>query len=146
MGWIELLLRQGNHDSGPSPWTTDALECLLLYPWAGNLRELRAIVLEAAMQSPSFPCGTEHLPTVLRAYREALRARPNAADELTAAHVAAQHEPTKAEIEEALRNTRGHMRTAANQLGIDRRKLYRLCERFGIVLDAYRDKPSEEDE
>jgi hypothetical protein len=36
------------------------------------------------------------------------------------------------------------VRTAAEQLGIDRRKLYQLCERFGIELEAYRtDLPTE---
>ncbi|HEX2691517.1 MAG TPA: sigma 54-interacting transcriptional regulator [Kofleriaceae bacterium] len=146
-GWTQLFLRQGNYDVGPTPWTVGALECLLLYPWAENLRGLGSIVLEAAMQSESFPCGTEHLPAALRTHRGTLRARPNAPfDEPTPAHVPAQHEPTKPEIEEALRSTRGRMRTAALQLGIDRRKLYRLCERFGIALEAYRGDNQQEDE
>jgi DNA-binding NtrC family response regulator len=47
-------------------------------------------------------------------------------------------EPERVEIEEALRRTGGRMKTAATQLGIDRRKLYRLCERFGIALEEHR--------
>jgi DNA-binding NtrC family response regulator/serine/threonine protein kinase len=146
LGWTQLFLRQGNHDAGPSPWTVGALECLLLYPWPENLRGLRSVVLEVA-QSQSFPCSTEHLPRALRSYRGTLRALANAPpDESTPAQVAAQVEPSKAEIEEALRSTRGRMRTAAMQLGIDRRKLYRLCDRFGITLEAFRGDNQQEDE
>jgi len=147
LGWTQLFLRQGNHDAGPNPWTVGALECLLLYPWSENLRGLSSIVTHAATQSQVFPCGTEHLPSVLRTHRGTLRALPNAPpEEPTPAHVAAQVEPTKVEIEEALRSTRGRMRTAAMQLGIDRRKLYRLCDRFGITLEAFRGDNQQEDE
>ena len=139
LGWTQLFLRQGNHDAGPSPWTVGALECMLLNPWNENLRGLGRIVSEAASQSPSFPCGSEHLSAELHAHRRALRARPNAGnDEPMPAQLPAQPEPTQAEIEKALRITQGRMRTAAQQLGIDRRKLYRLCERFGIGLDLFR--------
>jgi two-component system NtrC family response regulator len=146
-GWTQLFLRQGNRDAGANTWTVGALECLLLYPWAENLRGLGAIVIEAATQSQSFPCGTEHLSAALRAHRGTLRARPSPMnDEPTPANVPAQPEPTQAEIEEALRSTQGRVRTAALQLGIDRRKLYRLCERFGIALEAYRGENQREDE
>jgi DNA-binding NtrC family response regulator len=148
LGWTQLFLRQGNYDVGPSPWTVGALECLLLYPWNENLRGLGANVIEAATQSQAFPCGTEHLSAELRAYRGTLRARTSAGnDEPTPAQVPAQQpEPTKLEIEEALRNTQGRVRTAAQQLGIDRRKLYRLCERFGIALEAYRGENQRDEE
>jgi DNA-binding NtrC family response regulator len=76
LGWTQLFLRQGNRDPGLNPWTVDALESLLLYPWTKNLRELGPVVMGAAAQSPSFPLGVEHLPAELRAHREALRASP----------------------------------------------------------------------
>ena len=146
-GWTQLFLRQGNRDAGANPWTVGALECLLLYPWSENLRGLGSIVIEAATQSPSFPCGTEHLSAELRTHRGMLRARPSPMhDEPTPANVPAQPEPTQAEIEEALRSTQGRVRTAAQRLGIARRRLYRLCERFGIALEAYRTDLPPEDE
>jgi transcriptional regulator with GAF, ATPase, and Fis domain len=151
LGWTQLFLRQGNHDAGPDPWTVGALECLLLYPWAENLRGLGSIVVEAATLSQSFPCGTEHLSAAVRNHRGTLRARPNSVhDEPTPAQLPvqlpAQPEPTQSEIEAALRNTQGRVRTAAQQLGIDRRKLYRLCERFGIALESFRSESQREDE
>jgi DNA-binding NtrC family response regulator len=57
-----------------------------------------------------------------------------------------QHEPTQAEIEDALRITQGNMRVAAQRLGVDRRKLYRLCERYGIARESYRADTNREDE
>jgi len=147
LGWTQLFLRQGNHDAGTDPWTVGALECLLLYPWAENLRGLGGIVVEAALQSQSFPCGTEHLPAVVRNHRGTLRARPNSVhEEPTPAQIPVQPEPTQSEIEAALRSTQGRVRTAAQQLGIDRRKLYRLCERFGIDLGSFRTESQREDE
>jgi DNA-binding NtrC family response regulator len=153
-GWTQLFLRQGNHDAGPDPWTVGALECLLLYPWAENLRGLGSIVVEAATQSQAFPCGTEHLSAAVRNHRGTLRARPSSVpDEPTPAQLSkllpAQPpppEPTQSEIEAALRDTQGRVRTAAQQLGIDRRKLYRLCERFGIDLGSFRNENQREDE
>jgi DNA-binding NtrC family response regulator len=147
LGWTQLFLRQGNHDAGPAPWTVGALECLLLYPWSENLRGLGSIVVEAATQSQAFPCGTEHLSAAVRNHRGTLRARPSSThDEPTPAQLPAQPEPTQLEIEAALRSTQGRVRTAAQQLGIDRRKLYRLCERFGIALESFRSESQREDE
>jgi DNA-binding NtrC family response regulator len=144
LGWTQLFFRERNRDTGVSPWTVGALECLLLYPWAYNLRDLRSVVGEAAEQAGAFPCGTEYLPPQLRAHRGTLRTSLNLTppDEPTPP----QHEPTQPEIEEALRFTQGNMRMAAQRLGIDRRKLYRLCERYGIARESYRADTNREDE
>jgi two-component system NtrC family response regulator len=136
-GWTELFFRQRGRDTAPHPWTPGALECLLLYPWTYNLRELRSVVGEAAEVATSFPCGTEHLPLRLREHRGTLRASSTVVppQEPTPPQPA---EPTQSEIEQALRDTQGNMRMTAQRLGIDRRKLYRLCERFGIAHEEYR--------
>ena len=55
-------------------------------------------------------------------------------------------DPTRLEIEEALRKTAGKMRTAAQLLGIDRRKLYRLCDNFSIDYKLYRAQTYRDDE
>jgi two-component system NtrC family response regulator len=147
LGWTQLFLHLGNYDAGPTPWTVGALECLLLYPWAENLRGLGGIVVEAATQAQAFPCGTDHLPASVRNHRGTLRARPSSMhEEPTPAQLPAQPEPTQIEIEAALRSTQGRVRTAAQQLGIDRRKLYRLCERFGIALESFRSSESQREE
>ncbi|HEU4735048.1 MAG TPA: sigma 54-interacting transcriptional regulator [Kofleriaceae bacterium] len=143
LGWTQLFFRERNRDTGVSPWTVGALECLLLYPWDYNLRELRSVVAEACEHTSTFPCGTEHLPPPLRGHRGTLRAPLNATP---ADDPSPPPDPTKAEIEEVLRATRGNMKGAAERLAIDRRRLYRLCERFGIARESYRSDINREDE
>jgi DNA-binding NtrC family response regulator len=151
LGWTQLFFRELGREAPPTPWTVGALECLLLYPWTENLRELHRVVGHAAEQSPGFPCGTEHLPAKLRAHRGTLRSPTSGApyEEPTPANDPQPPseppppdiplpEPTRQEIEEALRRVAGRMRTAAQLLGIDRRKLYRLCDNFAIDYKLYR--------
>ncbi|HET7499391.1 MAG TPA: sigma 54-interacting transcriptional regulator [Kofleriaceae bacterium] len=144
LGWTQLFFRERNRDPGVNPWTVGALECLLLYTWSYNLRDLRSVVIEACEFTSTFPCGTEHLPAPLRVYRGTLRTPLNLTppDE----PIAPPGDPPMGDIEAALRATHGNMRMAAQRLGIDRRKLYRLCDRFGITRDAYRGEPVGEDE
>jgi DNA-binding NtrC family response regulator len=54
--------------------------------------------------------------------------------------------PRNTEIEDALRQTQGNMRLTAQVLEVDRRKLYRLCEQFGIQRESYRGDTQREDE
>jgi DNA-binding NtrC family response regulator len=169
LGWTQLFFRELAREPGTTPWTVGALECLLLYPWTENLRELHRVVGHAAEQSPAFPCGTEHLPAKLRAHRGTLRAPAGGGpiEEPTPANDPAPRwdqprsdpprsdppaidlpipDPTRVEIEEALRKTAGRMRTAAQLLSIDRRKLYRLCDNFSIDYKLYRAQTYRDDE
>ena len=145
LGWTQLFLRQLGREAVQTPWTAGALECLLLYPWQENLRELLGVVRHAAGQTAGFPCTPAHLPAQVRAHRNQLRAPVGAPhDDPTPQQPTPpdppprQTEPTRDEIEDALRQTEGRMRSAAQLLGVDRRKLYRLCERFGIAFEEYR--------
>jgi DNA-binding NtrC family response regulator len=150
-GWTQLFFRQLGREPGPKPWTAGALECLLLYPWSENLRQLLGTVRHAASQSAEFPCSPEQLPPALRVHRNGLRGNPvRPADEPTPQHTpkpVRRNDPSEVEILAALHETEGNVRQAALLLGIDRRKLYRLCERFGIALEELRaDTNREEDE
>jgi DNA-binding NtrC family response regulator len=204
------------------PRNAGTAECLLLYPWPGNLRELRGVMrgMAAAGLSPSM--RPELLPRELREHRRALRTAGealsapgapgrnapleegvsangnalaiafavavdddakshtlphptdaaeamNAAEAAEAKHAApteaasertseAEGDPgnaarearalvalSSADVEAALAETSGSVRAAAHRLGIDRRKLYRLCEKLGIDLDRYRSSPKKEE-
>jgi DNA-binding NtrC family response regulator len=144
--WASRFLREAGRQVSwrvDEAWTAGALECLLLYPWLENLRELRQVMRTLVADAVSFPCATEHLPTAIHAFRVTLRDLPTTVD---AGTVDAQKrgaetaEPTRAEIEDALRQTGGRMLTAAKLLGIDRRKLYRLCERLEMSVQSLRDE------
>lgn len=55
------------------PWTAGALECLLLYPWPHNLRELKDVVRALFADQPALACPTGRLPDHIVAHRNALR-------------------------------------------------------------------------
>jgi DNA-binding NtrC family response regulator len=138
--WVATFLVEAGHVVPSQMWGAGVIECLLLYPWPENLRELRGLVRSIAGQPEAFPWTTEQLPMKLRSYRTGLRGPQGEARGDEPEPV--RPDPTQVEIEDALARTQGRVRTAANQLGIDRRKLYRLCERFGIALEAHRDPSS----
>jgi DNA-binding NtrC family response regulator len=134
--WCRLFLREAGHAADGEFWTVGALECLLLYPWLGNLRELRGVVRALVADNVAPPCPTERLPERIYAHRNVLRAHASgvALEEATPPG----REPTQAEIEDALRQTKGIVISAARLLGIERTKLYRLCREFRIELEGYR--------
>ena len=132
--WTRLFAREAGYIDDGELWTVGALECLLLYPWLENLRELRGVV-RALIADHELPCPTERLPARIVSHRGVLRGHGGPA---TPVDPTPPQDPTPEELEAALRRTHGRVRSAAKQLGIDRRKLYRLCERFGIALEAHR--------
>jgi transcriptional regulator with GAF, ATPase, and Fis domain len=146
-GWTQLFLRERNCTPGASAWTVGALECLLLYPWMSNLRELRSVIGEVVEKAPSFPFTPEHLPMRLRSHRSSLRSPSGSVppEEAPPLH-SPSHDPSKREIEDVLRQTQGNMRLCSQQLGIDRRKLYRLCKKFGIAHELYRSDTNRDDD
>lgn len=121
-------------------FATGSAECLLLYPWPGNLRELAGVMRELGHRGVGLAAPAEALPPALREHRRALREVP------VGRAVAAPLEslpppPGPAALERALAEAGGSVRAAAAALGLDRRQLYRLCERHGIDLDQYRRSP-----
>jgi transcriptional regulator with GAF, ATPase, and Fis domain len=155
LSWTRLFFGQRGRDPGPRPWTAGALECLLLYPWQENLRELLAAVNFAASQSQEFPCTRAQLAAQVRAHRSRLRSPDARPDDPTPAprpppsrpppppedeDLPPRPDPTRDEIIERLKQTRGRMRTTAQLLKIDRRRLYRLCKTYDINPDDHRDR------
>jgi DNA-binding NtrC family response regulator len=132
-GWARRFAREAGV-SAETLWTAGALECLMLYPWPDNLRELRGVVRDLVANAAPPPWPTERLPARLHEHRAALRAP----GEPTPVKPRVRVVPTREEIELALQETGGRMAVAAKQLGIERTKLYRLCESLGIVFDEHR--------
>ena len=134
LGWARRFLDEGcPADLPPEIWTAGAAECLVLYPWPENLRELRGVMRALVETLPCWPIDSRQLPERIQSHRRMLR-DGSRGTELPAAAV----EPTREVIERALAQTEGRVRVASALLGIDRRKLYRMCEKLGINIDDYR--------
>ena len=133
-GWADAFLREATPDAPPHPWSAGALECLLLHGWPENLRELRGVVRGAVEEPREWPLQPARLPPRLQDHRRGLRGPMSEPPD----PIAPPPDPTRADIEAALRATGGRMRTTAEHLGIDRRRLYRLCERLGVDPNQFR--------
>jgi len=113
-----------------------ALARLITYAWPGNVRELESAVEYAALHARGAEVEPEELPAKLQP--SGARARGAAASPALAALYADL--PTLDELERRyllhVLEAAGRNRSrAAEILGIDRRTLYRMAERFGVRLD-----------
>lgn len=127
--WSRRFLHEALAGEPPElPWSAGALECLLLYPWPENLRELRGVVRAALETRRGWPIEPTALPERLQEHRRTRRALARTE----------AHPPTREDIEAALRRARGRMRAAAEELHVERTRLYRLCEKLGIRIEAFR--------
>ena len=148
-GWIDFFVREAVADVPAHYCDAGALECLLLYPWPENLRELRSAIRGAVEEPCTWPISAGRLPANIQDHRRDLRGPapaaappapppppPRPADDRTANGPA--EPPTREQIWAALRATDGRVLVAAKQLDINRRTLYRLCEKFDIDPDEFR--------
>ncbi|MGZ8393263.1 MAG: sigma-54-dependent transcriptional regulator [Nitrospira sp.] len=110
----------------------ETMALLKRYHWPGNVRELENAVERAVSLSHGPLLLPEDLP-------ESIRAEPDPADALEAAQTGADpdalltlDEVEKRHLTRVLKETRGNKVKAAKILGIDRRTLYRMAERFGL--------------
>jgi DNA-binding NtrC family response regulator len=137
--WARRFAREAGLASD-ALWTAGALECLLVYPWPENLRELRGVVRTLVVDGGAPPWSTEQLPERIYAHRGALRGprEPEAANGAASPASPPPRDPTRAAIEDALKQTGGTMQGAAKLLGVERTKLYRLCRELAIEPGDYR--------
>lgn len=114
-------------------FSEDTIKTLVAYDWPGNVRELESSIEYAALHARGAEITVEDLPPKLQSIeiREAARRSPLTAlfDDL----------PTLDELERrylkhVLEVVDGNRTNAASVMGIDRRTLYRMAERFGLKL------------
>ena len=128
---IDDLLRRlaERHDRGPVAVDPEAQALLLAYDWPGNVRELYNVLERALVLASQDVIGPEHLPAEIR-QQEAAR---------SAAAAAAQDEPVAllplADVEKhhvlrVLRAMDGSRERTARVLGISRRTLTRMLQRW----------------
>src|SRR4029450_10076566 len=107
--------------------SSGALDVLLAYDWPGNVRQLENTIERIVLFSPGSVVGPEDLTSLLQ----------NAPRDLPAGLF--ENPPTldKVErryVEHVLQAVRRNRTRAADVLGIDRRTLYRMADRYGIKL------------
>lgn len=133
-GDVEQLI---DHFLG-SEWTLDeqAREVLLSYHWPGNVRQLINVLERAQILADDGEIVIDDLP------REIVDARTSeAASSASVANAVADSSSVRlddlerAHVVRLLRENQGNKAQAARALGIHRRKLYRMLERFKIQPD-----------
>jgi DNA-binding NtrC family response regulator len=107
--------------------SSDTIDALMRYSWPGNVRELENTIERLSIFSASGMVDVPDLPEVLQ------RRKPRIDGPLF------DGLPTLDELERryllhVLEAAAGSRTRAAEMLGIDRRTLYRMAERFGIPL------------
>lgn len=104
----------------------ETMALLERYHWPGNVRELENVIERTVSLAPGPLIMPDDLPEAVRKAEPA----PTGGDEslLSLADVEKRH------LARVLRETGGNKVRAAKILGIDRRTLYRMAERFGMDL------------
>ena len=132
-----LLRKHAPEDQPPPAVEDEALARLVEHSWPGNIRELENVIERAITLNHSGRITPADLPpSVLNDGREAAPAAWAAGaspgcvfeDILTLDEVERRH------LLRALEVTGGNKKRAAEILGINRRTLYRMAERFGIEM------------
>jgi DNA-binding NtrC family response regulator len=129
-GDIPLLIRRALGDE----WTIEpaAMQSIESYRWPGNVRQLFNALERAQIMSDDHCIHVEDLPRELVA--------PIAGAAASIAGVATNedrlNEIQRAHVLEILERERGNKARAARALGINRRSLYRLIDKFGLDREA----------
>lgn len=127
---VQLLIRHFLGDK----WSiaSDARAALAAYHWPGNVRQLINALERATILADDNFITLEDLPQDVVQYVESPESHTQA-DSVRRLDLI-----EKAHIIEVLKEEGGNKARAARTLGIHRRKLYRLLERFGITETTYR--------
>lgn len=122
------------------PWTVDseAMQALQAYPWPGNVRELINVIERAMILADGDEITTDDLPReIVEAFATEKPTPPEAPPPVLVPNAQEPEPPlnrlddiAKAHILSTLEKHGGNKAQAARALGIHRRKLYRLLERF----------------
>jgi DNA-binding NtrC family response regulator len=107
-----------------------AMEALTTYEWPGNVRELANVIERAQILAENHYIMPHDLPDSVTGLRPATATRPSAP--AAAANPSSLQEVEKRHVLAVMRQAAGNKMRAAKALGISRRALYRLLEKYGI--------------
>jgi DNA-binding NtrC family response regulator len=110
----------------------EALATLNSYEWPGNVRELENTIAHAALYARGKVITPEDLPSRIRNHPRSLE--PESKLQSIFKELPSLDELERRYLIHVLQAVNGSRTRAAEVLGIDRRTLYRMVERFGINL------------
>jgi two-component system, NtrC family, response regulator AtoC len=120
-----FLARYGDQKEVPvTSFSSTAINALAEYSWPGNVRELEHVVERAVALAPHAILSIDDFSTEVLQKNGA----PDRMDMLPGSLKALQKE----QVLKMLESTHGNKERTARLLGISRRTLYRLLERYGI--------------
>jgi DNA-binding NtrC family response regulator len=125
---IDRFLEEGCARAGRrKTLSSGALEALMRYAWPGNVRELRNMMERLVMFGQGTVIEVSDLPPTLTALRDTPQEGPFA-------DLPALDELERRYLLHVLDAVGGNRTRAAEVLGVDRRTLYRMAERFNVEL------------
>ena len=127
--FLQKYAKQSLHVRGFLPET---MALLKRYHWPGNVRELENGVERAVSLSHGPLLLPEDLPEAIRAEPEPTGPLKGGTGDRDQDALLTLDEVEKRHLTLVLKETRGNKVKAAKILGIDRRTLYRMAERFGL--------------
>lgn len=128
-----FLGRLPRADGARAILTPRAMAKLAAYPWPGNVRELEHLIERLVLTSPGRTIDAEDLPADLQPQPTDFPQR--AFDDLPTLD-----ELEKRYLQHVVTVLKGNKKRAAEVLGIDRRTLYRMAERFGLTWGDEKDE------
>lgn len=114
--------------------SAEALQHLVAYAWPGNIRELANVVERAKILADSLVITPKLLPENMTRPAPSAPARKLEKEEASAPDELAEIE--REHVLAVLKRERGNKSRAAAALGLTRRSLYRLLEKYGIKAEA----------
>jgi DNA-binding NtrC family response regulator len=129
---VEHFLR--TRPVGPTPHRVhpDALEALVCYDWPGNVRELANVLERAQMLASDHLITLDDLPQGLVKAMSATTGKSSSPRHL--------REVERRHVLEVLQEEKWNKLRAANALGISRRALYRLIEKYRLEENVRGDR------
>ena len=126
---VDHFLRalSSRHGRGPVALDPEALRRLLAYDWPGNIRELQNVLERALLLAEQGVIGPEHLATTVRPTAAAL---PDTPSPVTA--LRGLEEVEREHVIRVLAATGGNREESSRILGISRRTLTRMIQRWGL--------------
>jgi PAS domain S-box-containing protein len=109
----------------------EAMQLMMDYPWPGNVRELTNAVEHGMILARNGRVTASALPYDVRHYRS--HRDDTRAQAPVAGSAAAETDPHKKEILDALEDSNGNRAEAARKLGIDRSTLWRRMHRLKLI-------------